>query len=88
MRKALILAAASAALLAAGGAARAQMPSPADIIKAWDKNGDGAVDKQEWVAAGRPAERFDLVDANHDGKVTAEELQAAMAKMRQMGGGH
>lgn len=86
MRKALILAAASAALLAAGGAARAQMPSPADIIKAWDKNGDGAVDKAEWTAAGRPAERFDAVDANKDGKITAAELEAAMAAMRARGG--
>jgi Ni/Co efflux regulator RcnB len=77
----------AAATLAAGGVAHAQMPAPADLIKAWDKNGDGVVDKDEWVAAGRKAERFDLVDANHDGKVTAEELQAAMEKMRQQRGG-
>jgi Ca2+-binding EF-hand superfamily protein len=86
----LILAASAAALLASAGAAAAQqqqMPAPADIIKQWDKDGDGAVSKDEWIAAGRPAERFDLVDANKDGKITVEELAAAMAAMRQRQGG-
>ena len=82
-----IFAAAAAALLASAGAASAQAPDPAAIIKNWDKNGDGSVSKDEWVAAGRPAERFDAVDANKDGKVTAEELAAAMAAMRQRQGG-
>ncbi|MBL8773132.1 MAG: EF-hand domain-containing protein [Phenylobacterium sp.] len=77
---------AAAALLAAAGAAQAQMPAPADLIKRWDTNGDGAVDKAEWTAAGRQADRFDLIDANKDGKVTAAELEAAMAAMRQRGG--
>ncbi|MBW8815524.1 MAG: EF-hand domain-containing protein [Caulobacterales bacterium] len=81
MRK-VFIALTAVATLATAGLAHAQPPAPADIIKAWDKNGDGVVDKDEWVAAGRKAERFDLVDANHDGKVTAEELGAAMAKMR------
>ena len=83
----IILAATAAALLAAAGAATAQMPAPADMIKNWDKNGDGAVSKDEWTAAGRPAERFDMVDANKDGKITAAELEAAMAAMRQRNGG-
>ena len=82
----IIFAAAAAAAIAAAGAAQAQMPAPADLIKAWDKDGDGAVSKPEWVAAGRPAERFDAVDGNKDGKVTAAELEAAMAAMRQRGG--
>ena len=77
----------AAALLASAGAASAQAPAPADMIKNWDKNGDGAVDRAEWTAAGRPAERFDMVDANKDGKVTAEELAAAMAAMRARQGG-
>lgn len=85
MRKTLILAAAAAAL-ATPTAVLAQMPSPADIVKNWDKDGDGAVSKAEWTAAGRPAERFDAVDANKDGKVTAAELDAAMSAMRQRGG--
>ena len=83
----LILAASVAGLLAISTVASAQAPSPADIIKAWDKNGDGVVSKDEWVAAGRPAERFDIVDQNHDGKITVEELTAAMAAMRARQGG-
>ena len=86
MRK-IILATTAAALLAAAGAASAQMPAPADMIKTWDKNGDGTVSKDEWTAAGRPAERFDMVDANKDGKITVAELEAAMAAMRQRNGG-
>lgn len=77
---------AAALTLAAVGAAQAQMPAPADLIKRWDTDGDGAVSKAEWTAAGRPAERFDTVDANKDGKVTAAEMEAAMAAMRQRGG--
>jgi Ca2+-binding EF-hand superfamily protein len=85
MRK-IVLAAVATGLLAAAGVAQAQMPAPADLIKSWDKDGDGAVSKEEWTAAGRPAERFDAVDANKDGKITAAELEAAMAAMRQRGG--
>ncbi len=86
----LILAATAAALLASAGAAAAQqqqMPAPADIIKQWDKDGDGAVSKEGWIAAGRPAERFDAVDANKDGKISVEELTAAMKAMQQRQGG-
>jgi hypothetical protein len=72
--------------LAAASVAQAQMPAPAELIKRWDTDGDGAVSKAEWTAAGRPAERFDMVDANKDGKVTAAEMEAAMAAMRQRGG--
>jgi len=86
MRK-IVLAAVATGLLAAAGVASAQAPAPADIIKNWDKDGDGAVSKEEWIAAGRPAERFDAVDANKDGKITAAELEAAMAAMRQRQGG-
>ena len=77
-----ILAAAAAALLSSVSIAQAQAPAPADIVKQWDKDGDGSVSKDEWVAAGRPAERFDAVDANKDGKITTAELEAAMAAMR------
>ena len=85
----LILAASAAALLASAGAAAAQqqMPAPADIIKQWDKDGDGAVSKDAWTAAGRTAERFDAVDANTEGKISVEELTAAMKAMQQRQGG-
>ena len=82
-----ILATAAIAVLAVAGTASAQMPAPAEMIKAWDKNGDGGVSKDEWMAAGRPAERFDLIDTNKDGKISAAELEAAMAAMRQRNGG-
>ena len=82
-----ILATVAVVVLAAAGTASAQMPAPADMIKAWDRNGDGGVSKDEWVAAGRPAERFDLIDTNKDGKISAAELEAAMAAMRQRNGG-
>lgn len=77
----------TAALVATAGAAAAQMPAPADIVKTWDKDGDGAVSRAEWLAAGRPAERFDLVDADKDGKVTPAEMEAAIAAMRRQNGG-
>lgn len=82
-----IISVATIVVLAAAGTASAQMPAPADMIKSWDKNGDGAVTRDEWTAAGRPAERFDIIDANKDGKITAAELEAAMAAMRQRNGG-
>ncbi|WP_304165392.1 EF-hand domain-containing protein [Phenylobacterium aquaticum] len=77
---------AAVAALALAGTAQAQMmgpPDPAAIFKKFDANNDGAITKDEWVAAGRPAERFDLVDADHDGKVTQAELTAAIQKMMQ-----
>lgn len=86
MRHLRLRAAALALGLLTAGSAFAQMPPAADILKAWDKDGDGVVNREEWVAAGRPAERFALVDANKDGKVTAAELEAAMAAMRARGG--
>jgi len=42
-----------------------------------DTNNDGAVSQAEFVAAA--LKRFDAEDANHDGKVTKEERQAARA---------
>jgi hypothetical protein len=77
----------AAALAAMAAPAFAQLPAPADIVKQWDKDGDGAVSKEEWTAAGRPAERFDAVDADKNGKITVAELEAAFAQMRQRQGG-
>ncbi|MGR4863528.1 EF-hand domain-containing protein [Caulobacter sp. LARHSG274] len=80
-RKTALLALASAALLAPL-AAQARMPSPETIFKAWDKNADGAIDKAEWVAAGRKEASFGKVDVDADGKITLEELTAAMARRK------
>ena len=77
----------AAALAAMAAPAFAQLPAPADIVKQWDRDGDGAVTKEEWTAAGRPAERFDAVDTNKDGKISVAELEAAFAQMRQRQGG-
>ena len=46
-----------------------------------DADHDGSIDKQEAAAnAPRLARDFDKMDANGDGKITAEELQAARKK--------
>ena len=90
MRK-IVFAAAVAAALAAAGAVTAQPapgqgpPDPAAVIARMDTNKDGAIQKDE--AKGRLADAFDMIDANHDGKITAEELAAAFAAMRQQQGG-
>jgi Ca2+-binding EF-hand superfamily protein len=43
-----------------------------------DKDGDGALSRQEAEKAGmrRVVENFDRIDVNHDGKVTRAELRA------------
>ncbi|WP_426395620.1 EF-hand domain-containing protein [Ralstonia sp. R-29] len=48
-------------------------------FKAADKDGDGALTKEE-AQAGMPhlAKKFDQIDANHDGKVTEDEIRAYM----------
>lgn len=82
MRRILIAAALASTTALAAGSAMARTPSPEKIVKAWDKNGDGGVDKAEWVAAGRKENRFALVDTDGDGKITAEELKVGMAKRK------
>ncbi|MFC3076586.1 EF-hand domain-containing protein [Phenylobacterium terrae] len=76
----------AAALAAFATAASAQGFDPAAIFKQFDANNDGGISKEEWTAAGRPAERFDAVDTDKDGKVSQAELTAAIQKMMQQGG--
>ena len=79
-RKIAALALATLATFAAGSALAA--PSPEKILKAWDKNGDGGIDKDEWIAAGRKEARFAKADTDGDGKISLEELKAGMARMK------
>lgn len=92
MRRIMLAALATGATLAAGAAFAQegpppgpprQMPAPEDIFKRWDANGDGAVDKAEWTGAGRPEDRFAMIDGDKDGKITLDEMKAAFEKMRQ-----
>lgn len=90
MRRMLLAALATCATVAAGAALAQEgpppgmrMPAPEDIFKRWDTNSDSVVDKAEWTAAGRPEDRFAMIDVDKDGKVTLDELKGAFEKMRQ-----
>ncbi len=74
-----------AAVLVVAAPAAAQQPqyTPEQLMKAWDKDGDGVLTKAEWTGAGRREQGFDFSDANHDGKLTLDELKAAMARAQQ-----
>lgn len=50
-----------------------------------DTNGDGVVTREEALA--QAAQRFDRMDLNHDGKLTADEMEQAGARMRAMRNG-
>jgi hypothetical protein len=50
---------------------------PDITIRMADTNRDGGVSEEEWVAYGGHGGRgFTPIDANHDGKITVEELRA------------
>jgi hypothetical protein len=90
MRRTLLVALVSLGSLAAGAAMaqdapppQMRMPTPEEAIKRLDTNTDGVVEKAEWTAAGRPEERFAMLDGDKDGKVTVDEMKAAFEKMRQ-----
>jgi len=63
------------------GAARAEHHRRFGLLKEMDSNGDGKVTKQEFLARAseRAAERFDKMDANHDGSIDKTEA-AEVAK--------
>ncbi|UAK23722.1 EF-hand domain-containing protein [Sphingomonas nostoxanthinifaciens] len=69
------------------GAAPAQTAddAPNAAQQAFDKadtDHDGALSLAEWKAMGRRERGFNFIDANHDGKVTPDEIRAAMARFR------
>lgn len=50
-------------------------PGGGRMLKMFDANGDGAIDRSEYRALA--ARRFDRIDTNKDGKIDAAERQAA-----------
>lgn len=96
----LSLATASALLLVSGLAlaqqsstpAAASAPAPAAEKSGQrtrlDANGDGVIDRTEAAAHPRLAARFDALDANKDGRLTAGERPASRGEGRRPGRGH
>jgi hypothetical protein len=66
-------------VLLIAGAAFAQQPSFVDRMMAFDKNGDGKLTRAE-ITDERLMPLFERADANQDGVVTKEELEALYAK--------
>jgi hypothetical protein len=63
------------ALLAVATLGAADVATEKTTHQKWDTDGDKALSKEEWMA--RASARFEQVDANHDGKVTKEEVEVA-----------
>lgn len=78
---------AAVALAALAGVATAQQPAPQAVarqahVQRADADGDGRISQAEFV--GRRIERLTAADANRDGTVTREEMQAQRhARMQQ-----
>lgn len=58
--------------------------NPEEVYGRMDKNGDGVVDKDEYVMFAREEieQRFSRLDENADGKITQEEMKAGMERLR------
>lgn len=57
-------------------------PKAEDLIARLDTDKDGAISKDEAATDSRFAEHFDMIDADHDGKVTTAELTDVFSKMK------
>jgi Ca2+-binding EF-hand superfamily protein len=76
MKHKILFATVALALAAAGAAAAQQTTDQAarpERHARLDANNDGAIDRAEAAAAPRLAERFDELDRNKDGRLTADE---------------
>jgi Ca2+-binding EF-hand superfamily protein len=67
-------------VVASLGFAQAENDKAKAIFEKADTNHDGVIDLAEWTATGHRERGFTMVDADDDGKVTPEELQAAAAR--------
>lgn len=66
--------------LISGMAQQQKSPAPAEVVRRFDKNGDGKLTREELPEQMRST--FDRVDANGDGFVTPEEEAAFRARNR------
>jgi hypothetical protein len=88
--KKIILSGALAMLMAAPALAQDGAPPPADgkgRLAAIDTNGDGKVEKSEFLAKAqeRAEKMFAKLDANGDGVITPDEFKAMHDKMKERG---
>lgn len=67
----------------AGDPGRHGKGNPQEKIKAADTNGDGMISRDEAKALPRLAQHFDQIDADKNGFVTTQELQAMHGKHRE-----
>ena len=74
-----LLLAAVAAVAAAAQTPSRQAADPADLIRMFDRDGDGRISREE--APERMRQRWDQIDADHDGYITLEELKARDARV-------
>ncbi len=73
--------------------AQAQQVAPdhaRPLMKQFDANKDGVIDRAEAAKSPKLTERFDQLDANKDGRLSADERSQMRGKHRsgRMGGGH
>jgi hypothetical protein len=58
-----------------------QMPAPSAVLASMDSDHDGSISLAEWTAAGHTEPQFTGSDANHDSKVSLDELTTVMQAM-------
>jgi Ca2+-binding EF-hand superfamily protein len=70
-------------MAAVGGRMKGRMEGAmGERLRGADKDGDGAISAEEAKAMPMLAEHFAVMDTNHDGKLTREEMKAARQKRR------